>query len=129
MRHLSSSQKSCCFFLPLLSCFSNELVFTVNSFCRARVFVGNMNTNIITRDDIIQLFGTCGTLLGVTLFKGYAFIQYSNCSEADFAVSTLNGYVCNGSILGWQFNFLKLHRIGFSRRVYQKYFLSCVKAG
>ncbi|VDK42279.1 unnamed protein product [Anisakis simplex] len=67
---------------------------------RARVFVGNMNTNAITRDDIIRLFSGYGTLLGVTLFKGYAFIQYANPNEADLAVSVLNGYNWNGSILG-----------------------------
>uniref|UniRef100_A0A915BQ55 RRM domain-containing protein n=1 Tax=Parascaris univalens TaxID=6257 RepID=A0A915BQ55_PARUN len=66
---------------------------------RARVFVGNMNTNAITREDIIRLFSAYGTLLGVTLFKGYAFIQYGNANEADLAVSVLNGYNWNGSIL------------------------------
>lgn len=73
---------------------------------RARVFVGNMNTNVITRDDIIRLFSAYGTLLGVTVFKGYAFIQYGTSTEADLAVSALNGYSWNGSILGKLMRFL-----------------------
>ena len=46
-----------------------EEVLSVN-ICRSRVFVGNLATHKISREDIIQMFRAYGNLLGVTTFKG-----------------------------------------------------------
>jgi RNA recognition motif-containing protein len=62
--------------------------------------VGSLATNSISRDDIIQMFQTYGTVIGVSVFQGYAFIQYQQPNEADMSVSALNGYNWNGSLLG-----------------------------
>ncbi|KAH7701273.1 hnrpc-prov protein [Aphelenchoides avenae] len=66
---------------------------------RARIFAGNLNTHRISRNDIIEAFSQYGHMIGLTVFKGYAFIQYSNSAEADLAISAMHGFNWHGSAL------------------------------
>uniref|UniRef100_A0A914P359 RRM domain-containing protein n=1 Tax=Panagrolaimus davidi TaxID=227884 RepID=A0A914P359_9BILA len=64
-----------------------------------RVFVGNLKKTHVSREDLVGLFKCCGNVLGATLFKGHALIQFSSQTEAELCVQTLNGYTWEGSEL------------------------------
>ena len=67
---------------------------------RARLFVGNINPNITRRRDIIELFSEYGDVLGVSLHKGFAFVQMDRESSANRAINNMDNCFLKGSRLG-----------------------------
>ncbi|XP_055700685.1 uncharacterized protein LOC129800370 isoform X2 [Phlebotomus papatasi] len=48
----------------------------------SRVFVGNLNTFQCSKTDVEKIFQRYGRLLGISMHKGYAFVQYANPFDA-----------------------------------------------
>ncbi|XP_032827001.2 RNA-binding Raly-like protein isoform X1 [Petromyzon marinus] len=66
----------------------------------SRVFIGNLNTaEQVSRSEVEALFAEYGPVLGVSLHRGYAFVQYGDGRSARLAVSAVNGRVLAGQTL------------------------------
>ena len=47
-----------------------------------RVFVGNLNTVALKKEDVEAIFCQYGLVSGISMHKGYAFVQYNNPTDA-----------------------------------------------
>lgn len=74
----------------------------------SRVFIGNLNTAVVKKSDVETIFSKYGRVVGCSVHKGYAFVQYSNERHARAAVLGENGRVLAGQTLGKLF--LKIFR-------------------
>lgn len=61
----------------------------------ARIYVGGLNKTTVT-DDLENLFQKHGTIVGLSLKTGFAFLQFENESEAQSAIRAENGAYLNG---------------------------------
>ena len=53
----------------------------------SRIFVGNLNTFTLTKDDVECVFKRYGRIIGISMHKGYAFVQYTSEVDARNAVA------------------------------------------
>ncbi|CAH8546094.1 unnamed protein product [Schistosoma turkestanicum] len=53
---------------------------------KSRVFVGNLNTVHMSKTELESIFSKYGAVVGISVHKGYAFIQYANETNARAAV-------------------------------------------
>ncbi|XP_072013974.1 uncharacterized protein [Amphiura filiformis] len=59
----------------------------------SRVFLGNLNTGYVTREEVEQIFGRYGRITGVSLHKGFGFVQYTSEYCARCAVEGEHGRI------------------------------------
>ncbi|XP_034470293.1 RNA-binding Raly-like protein isoform X1 [Hippoglossus hippoglossus] len=65
----------------------------------SRVFIGNLNTAVVTKGDIEAIFAKYGKIFGCSVHKGYAFVQYASERNARVAVAGENARVIGGQSL------------------------------
>ncbi|XP_069015795.1 RNA-binding Raly-like protein isoform X2 [Embiotoca jacksoni] len=65
----------------------------------SRVFIGNLNTAIVKKTDIEVIFAKYGKIVGCSVHKGYAFVQYISERNARAAVAGENSRIIAGQPL------------------------------
>uniref|UniRef100_A0A8D3AZI3 RALY RNA binding protein like n=1 Tax=Scophthalmus maximus TaxID=52904 RepID=A0A8D3AZI3_SCOMX len=65
----------------------------------SRVFIGNLNTAVVTKADIEAIFAKYGKIVGCSVHKGFAFVQYASERNARAAVAGENARVIAGQSL------------------------------
>ncbi|XP_035283933.1 RNA-binding Raly-like protein [Anguilla anguilla] len=65
----------------------------------SRVFIGNLNTAIVKKTDIEVIFAKYGKIVGCSVHKGFAFVQYMSERNARAAVAGENARIIAGQPL------------------------------
>nr|AAH04706.1 Hnrpc protein [Mus musculus] len=65
----------------------------------SRVFIGNLNTLVVKKSDVEAIFSKYGKIVGRSVHKGFAFVQYVNERNARAAVAGEDGRMIAGQVL------------------------------
>ncbi|XP_066483640.1 heterogeneous nuclear ribonucleoproteins C1/C2 isoform X1 [Tiliqua scincoides] len=65
----------------------------------SRVFIGNLNTLVVKKSDVEAIFSKYGKIVGCSVHKGFAFVQYVNERNARSAVAGEDGRLIAGQVL------------------------------
>ncbi|XP_053324504.1 heterogeneous nuclear ribonucleoproteins C1/C2 isoform X2 [Spea bombifrons] len=65
----------------------------------SRVFIGNLNTLVVKKADVEAIFSKYGKIVGCSVHKGFAFVQYANERNARTAVAGEDGRMIAGQVL------------------------------
>ena len=66
----------------------------------SRVFVGNLNPELVCQRELEGIFSRHGSILGISMHKGFAFIQYGSKEEARNACRMEQGRVIAAQPMG-----------------------------
>lgn len=66
----------------------------------SRLFVGNLNTFALTKDAVETVFQRYGRIIGISMHKGFAFVQYTNEHDARKAVAGEDQRIYAGQQIG-----------------------------
>ncbi|KAM3621071.1 uncharacterized protein V6R79_005524 [Siganus canaliculatus] len=61
-----------------------------------RIFVGNLPTSNMEKKDLEDLFSPYGKIVGVSLLRGYGFVQFERVEEAEAAKAAQKGRIYKG---------------------------------
>ncbi|KAH0505898.1 Heterogeneous nuclear ribonucleoprotein C [Microtus ochrogaster] len=65
----------------------------------SRVFIGNLNTLVVKKSDVEAIFSKYGKIVGCSVHKGFAFVQYVNERNSRAAVAGEDGRMIAGQVL------------------------------
>ncbi len=67
---------------------------------RCRMFIGNLNTDKISCEEVEKHFSKFGKIVGCSLHTNFGFVQYDTREEADLAVKETHGTILFGKRVG-----------------------------
>lgn len=67
---------------------------------RCRVFIGNLATDKVSRQELEEMFSKYGHISGCSLHNNYGFVQYETEKAADEAVAKEDGKLILGKKVG-----------------------------
>ncbi|XP_023221948.1 uncharacterized RNA-binding protein C3H8.09c-like [Centruroides sculpturatus] len=65
----------------------------------SRLFVGNLNTYSVTKEELGRVFQRYGSVIGISMHKGYAFVQFTDTWDARNAIMGEDGRTLAGQVL------------------------------
>lgn len=65
----------------------------------SRVFIGNLNTLVVKKSDVEAIFSKYGKIVGCSVHKGFAFVQFVTERNARAAVAGEDGRMIAGQVL------------------------------
>ncbi|XP_062272246.1 nuclear receptor coactivator 5 [Scomber scombrus] len=61
-----------------------------------RIFVGNLPTSDMEKKDLEDMFNPYGKIVGVSMFRGFGFVQFERIDEAEAAKAAQKGRIYKG---------------------------------